>query len=420
LQFDSTTGVLSGTPTDADSGQSLELAVLANDGTTDAVSAASLTVNVIDANQQPNGISLDSYQVQERTPGAIVGTLTTSDPDAADVDFNYSVDDSRFEIDENGVLKVSTAAGTVNSSNLIDIDQETQINLQITTTDSAASSYTTTFTLDVIDINENPQLQFTPENPQVSEGQPFDLSSVVFTDPENDALSRAITLANGDPLPEWLIYSAELNTLSVSNAPSDVDDITVAMIVNDGKGGTTTENIVIKIERKPEIAAALPSEPEPTIERPPEAEQPAPTIEVSEAIPEENIISTEGLSEEESFETERKLKLIEERESVDLAALIKPLERVNLVDIATVDNTITSINKKTQLLDVSVQSATGNLFDLSAAFEQGPDIEFGDLASEFDRQREEIAEQTANTQSLIGRSFTISSGRSITHIRITW
>lgn len=68
------------------------------------------------------------------------------------------------------------------------------------------------------------------------------------------------------------------------------------------------------------------------------------------------------------------------------------------------------------LIDTVVQNNTPSQFDLSAAFSQPSNIEFKELAIEFDRQQEEIAEQSANTQSLIGRSFTLSSGLSVGYL----
>jgi len=122
-------------------------------------------------------------------------------------------------------------------------------------------------------------------------------------------------------------------------------------------------------------------------------------------------------TEDESKNIDRKRSAVEEdEERIDLAALIKPLERVSLVDIPTIDNSVKTIDNKLSLLDINNQDISNNWFDLSSAFAQPTDIEFGDLAAEFDRQREELAEQSTNTQSLIGRSFTISSGLSVGYL----
>jgi len=145
-------------------------------------------------------------------------------------------------------------------------------------------------------------------------------------------------------------------------------------------------------------------------------EQPAPFIEV-EAAPEQTPDTPmENNEQDERFINDRKLKQFEEENQIDIAALIKPLERISLIDLPTIDNSIKTINKKFEIFDTDSQGISGNWFDLSAAFAQPSDIEFGDLASEFDRQREELADQSASTKSLIGRSFTISSGLSVGYL----
>ena len=54
------------------------------------------TITVTNGNEAPTAIALDGSTVAENAAGAVIGTLSTTDPDAGDT-FTYSVDDERFE-----------------------------------------------------------------------------------------------------------------------------------------------------------------------------------------------------------------------------------------------------------------------------------------------------------------------------------
>ena len=96
--------------------------------------------------------------------------------------------------------------------------------------------------------------------------------------------------------------------------------------------------------------------------------------------------------------------------------MIKPLEKISLIDLSTNENSIDVIRRDINILQLDTSDFSNEWNDLTTAFNQPSDIEFEDLASEFDRQREEMVEQIANTQTLIGSSFTISSGLSVGYL----
>ena len=98
-----------------------------------------------------NAVELNGTNVVEHAlPGTVVGTLTTTDPDAGDT-FTYNLTDDasgRFEIDAStGELKVADDA---------QLDFETQASHSVTVevTDSAGASYSESFSIDLIDVNE--------------------------------------------------------------------------------------------------------------------------------------------------------------------------------------------------------------------------------------------------------------------------
>ena len=79
--------------------------------------------------------------------GALVGTLTTVDPNAGDT-HTYKVDDSRFDV-VGGQLKLK-------SGDSLDFEDESSVVVNVTTTDKGGLSYSESFTIKVKDVNEAP------------------------------------------------------------------------------------------------------------------------------------------------------------------------------------------------------------------------------------------------------------------------
>ena len=95
-----------------------------------------LTVTVLNVNEAPTEVTLSSTTFDANTPGAIVGGLTTVDPDNADT-HTYTVDDARFEV-VNGELKLLDGES---------FPLGTTVTLTITSTDSGGLSIDTIFTV---------------------------------------------------------------------------------------------------------------------------------------------------------------------------------------------------------------------------------------------------------------------------------
>jgi len=150
LEYDSGSHTLSGTPGDSDSGLTLNLLVTAFDGVNEPVTSTPLQIDVIQINQSPTSVSLNNESVSETTAGAVVGLLSTTDPDATDSTHTYSVDDSRFEVvGEELKLKDNIE---------LKFEETQQVVLNVTATDSSGSSVTNSFTVTVEDMPEPPQV----------------------------------------------------------------------------------------------------------------------------------------------------------------------------------------------------------------------------------------------------------------------
>jgi len=105
------------------------------------------TITVKDVNAPPTEISLDKQSVKENVKGAVVGTLSATDPDPDDT-FSFSVDDSRFEVD-GARLKLK-------NDKSLDHEAESEVALEITAADQEGEEMTKSFTIAVTDVDETP------------------------------------------------------------------------------------------------------------------------------------------------------------------------------------------------------------------------------------------------------------------------
>ncbi|MDO5091703.1 MAG: family 20 glycosylhydrolase, partial [Cardiobacteriaceae bacterium] len=99
------------------------------------------------ANHAPTDITLSASSIGEGKAGIAIGKLATTDPDAND-SHTYSVDDPRFEIDNN-TLKLKAGQA-------LNYDDAPSITLTITSTDRGGKSHQKTFTLAVEDDPNHP------------------------------------------------------------------------------------------------------------------------------------------------------------------------------------------------------------------------------------------------------------------------
>jgi Ca2+-binding RTX toxin-like protein len=106
----------------------------------------SFTIGVTNVNDAPTDIALTNNSVSENSAGAVIGTLSTVDPDAGNT-HSYSVSDDRFEV-VNGQLKLKSGVS-------LDYETEPSVKLTITTTDNSGASYSEAFTINVSDVNES-------------------------------------------------------------------------------------------------------------------------------------------------------------------------------------------------------------------------------------------------------------------------
>ena len=76
-------------------------------------------------------MALSASKVSENAAGAVIGTLSVTDPDAGDSQ-SYQVSDSRFEV-VNNQLKLKSGVS-------LDFEQGSSVSVTVTATDGAATT----------------------------------------------------------------------------------------------------------------------------------------------------------------------------------------------------------------------------------------------------------------------------------------
>ena len=138
-----------------------------------------LVIQVDDRNEAPTALSVSGNSVEENKAGAIVGSVSVTDPDANE-QFSFELSDDRFEV-SGGQLKLKPGAS-------LDFESEPSVSLQLTATDSGSPGLSVTLPLvvTVVDVNEAPSgLSLEPAaiDENVAGGI---IGSLVVEDPESD------------------------------------------------------------------------------------------------------------------------------------------------------------------------------------------------------------------------------------------
>ena len=134
---------------------SVDVTVTATDSAKHSISQT-FTIAVGDVNEAQTGMSLGGSQVAENAAGAVIGTVSVTDPDAGDVQ-TFQVSDSRFEVVD-GQLKLKDGVS-------LDHESEPSVDVTVTATDKGGHQIQQTFTIGVGDVNEAP-LSLTPDDRQ--------------------------------------------------------------------------------------------------------------------------------------------------------------------------------------------------------------------------------------------------------------
>ncbi|MDR2261373.1 MAG: putative Ig domain-containing protein [Azoarcus sp.] len=87
-------------------------------------------------------------------------------------------------------------------------------------------------------------------NQEATEGETFTwtLPTAFFTDPDGDALTYTLTLANGEPLPGWLTFNPATRTLSGTPEEDDVGNLILRVTATDTGNLSTSYYFGLKVD----------------------------------------------------------------------------------------------------------------------------------------------------------------------------
>jgi mRNA-degrading endonuclease HigB of HigAB toxin-antitoxin module len=207
----SSNGAFSYTPNSGFSGID-QFAYTANDGEFNS-NIATVIITVVATNQAPTNIALSNNTVPENDPvNTVVGTLSTSDPDAGDthtytlVSGEGSTDNASFNISGN----------SLRTSAEFNYEDKNSYSIRIRSTDKGGLYFEKAFTINVTDVNEAPTNIFLSNN-NVPEGKPVNTIVGTFStiDPDIGG-THTFALVSGSGSVDNVFFNIQGNALRTS------------------------------------------------------------------------------------------------------------------------------------------------------------------------------------------------------------
>jgi VCBS repeat-containing protein len=218
---------------------------------------------VVDTLEFADGATLSLAAALNRAP-EIVGLAGSAvfDEDAAGA---YALPTELFADPEGGALTL--AASLVDGNPLpswLGFDAATgrfsgtpenvdvgELALRVTATDPLGAATHADFTLTVVNTNDAPVLVQMLENAQATEDVPFVLKlpiGLIADIDHGDRLAYSATLADGSPLPVWLVFDPAALVFSGTPANDDVGSIAIRLVATDQARATCDATFSIVVE----------------------------------------------------------------------------------------------------------------------------------------------------------------------------
>ena len=238
LSFDAGTRTFSGTPTNGDVG-TISVTVLANDGNGGVPASTTFSVLISNTNDNPTlNIPIGNQTAVEDTPFILVLPSDTFLDLDSGARLTYTAtlnggDPLPSWLQFNGVnLSFSGTPGN---------DDVGTIEVSVIADDGQGGSPATAqFSIVVLNTNDDPVLtNAIPDQQAIQDTQfNFTLDTGTFTDDDSDSLSYTLRLANGETLPNWLLFDESSLTLSGTPGNADVGTIELELVADDNNGGS--------------------------------------------------------------------------------------------------------------------------------------------------------------------------------------
>ena len=206
-----------------------------------------LLIHITDQNFDPTDISLSNSSIDENQPsGTVVGTLTTTDPDAGD-NHTYTLVAGTGDTDN---IRFIISGNQLQSNAVFDYETQNSFSVRIRTTDDGDGNltYDEVFTISVNDLNDAPT-DVSLSNNSVDEGLPAGTTvGTLLTSDQDVSDNHTYTLVSGTgdvDNASFRIVGNELQTNALFNY--NIQDTYTIRIqtTDDGTGNLTFEKVFI-------------------------------------------------------------------------------------------------------------------------------------------------------------------------------
>ena len=225
LSFNAATRTFSGTPDDAHIG-ALQLLVTVTDAA-GATATSAFTASVVSVNDVPTVVNV--LQPQAATEDT-AWSHTLAPGGFADADAGDSLSYSASLANGSPLPSwLSFNPTTLTFSGTPGNAQVGTLQLKVTATDTAGASASTPFTVQVANVNDAPELTqpLTDQAFHHSTSLSYTLPAGAFTDPDGDALTYSMAMADGSPLPHWISLVGRELTVGNSSIREPFYDVVI-------------------------------------------------------------------------------------------------------------------------------------------------------------------------------------------------
>jgi MYXO-CTERM domain-containing protein len=209
----------------------------------------SFTVESI-GNSAPTGLSLSNASVLENEPpNTVVGTLSTTDPNPSDT-FTYSLVAGSGSTD-NGSFNI--LGSSLRTSIVFDYETKTSYSIRVRTTDQGGLSFERSFTISVVDVNDNLPIITPGQTRQVDQGAANGThvgAPIHASDADAGAILGGWQITGGNTGGAFSI-DASSGQLSVASSaaldPSETPSFTLSLTVSDGVFTSAPETVLVQV-----------------------------------------------------------------------------------------------------------------------------------------------------------------------------
>ena len=124
-----------------------------------------------------------------------------------------------------------------------------------------ALSTTGTVTVNITPVNDAPRLVNAPSIQTAIAGRSFSytLPDDTFSDPDGDALTYMLTMANGTAIPPWLVFNSATRTLSGTPSQSEIGSLNLKVTAKDPANASAMADLTISIMNSSLTASVIAS-----------------------------------------------------------------------------------------------------------------------------------------------------------------